>query len=124
MVIPLAAPAAARASYDAIVIGLGGMGSATAYHLASRGAHVLGLEAFERGHTRGSSHGRTRIIREAYHEAPDYVLLVQHAYALWRALEAASGQTLLRITGGVNVGRSDSPNVQGVIASDRQHGLA
>src|SRR5207248_10188792 len=92
---PMTDPAShgSHAPYATIVLGLGGMGSATAYHLAARGARVLGLEAFERGHTRGSSHGRTRIIREAYHEAPDYVPLVQRAYALWRELDAASGQT-------------------------------
>ncbi len=64
-------------SYDDIVLGLGGMGSAAAFHLAARGRKVLGLEQFERLHTRGSSHGRTRIIREAYFEAPEYVPLVE-----------------------------------------------
>ena len=55
--------------YDVIILGLGGMGSASAYHLAKRGRRVLGLDAFARGHTNGSSHGRTRIIREAYYAA-------------------------------------------------------
>ena len=90
--------------YDVIVLGLGGMGSATAYHLARRGTRVLGLDAFARGHTNGSSHGRTRGIREAYGESPDYVPLVQRAYALWRELEAETGQHLLTITGGIGFG--------------------
>ena len=111
-------------SYDVIVIGLGGMGSAAAYHLAHRGRRVLGLDAHPRGHTQGSSHGRSRIIREAYYEAPDYVPLVQRAYALWRALEAESGRSLLTITGGLNVGQSDGEFVRGALASARQHGLA
>src|SRR5262245_51759354 len=111
------------AGYDAIVIGLGGMGSAAAYHLARRGQRVLGLDAHPRGHDRGSSHGRSRIIREAYYEAPEYVPLVRRAYALWRELEAESGRDLLRITGGLNVGRSESELVQGALASAREHGL-
>src|SRR5438552_1379222 len=59
--------------YDVIVIGLGGMGSAATFELARRGARVLGLEQFARGHDQGSSHGQTRIIRTAYYEHPDYV---------------------------------------------------
>ena len=77
-------------SYDVIVIGLGGMGSAAAAHLATRGLRVLGLEQFGRLHKLGSSHGHSRIIREAYFEAPEYVPLVQRAYVLWRELEAAT----------------------------------
>lgn len=97
----------AEAAYDVIVVGLGAMGSATAYHLAKRGRRVLGLEAFAPLHRNGSSHGRTRGIREAYGESPAYVPLVQRAYALWRELEAESGQPLLTITGGVSVAAGD-----------------
>jgi sarcosine oxidase len=110
-------------AYDAIVLGLGAMGSATAYHLARRGARVLGLDAYPRGHTQGSSHGRSRIIREAYFEAPEYVPLVQRAYQLWRELEAESGQALLTLTGGLNLGAPDSDLVTGALASARQHQL-
>ena len=111
------------ADYDVIVIGLGAMGSATAYHLARRGRRVLGLDAHPRGHALGSSHGRSRIIREAYFEAPAYVPLVQRAYALWRELEAESGRDLLAITGGLNIGPPDGDFVAGSLASARQHGL-
>jgi sarcosine oxidase len=93
--------------YEVIVVGLGGMGSATAYHLARRGRRVLGLDAFVRGHHNGSSHGRSRGIREAYGESPAYVPLVQHAYALWRELEAETGQHLLTITGGISIGPAE-----------------
>jgi sarcosine oxidase len=110
--------------YDAIVVGLGVMGSAAAYHLARRGQRVLGLDAHERGHALGSSHGRSRIIRQAYYEAPEYVPLVQRAYALWRELEAESGRSLLRITGGLTVGPEGSELVEGALASARRHGLA
>ena len=111
------------AAYGAIVLGLGAMGSATAYHLARRGVRVLGLDAFGRGHTNGSSHGRSRIIREAYFEAPEYVPLVQRAYTLWRELEAEAGRELLRITGGLTVGAPEGALFAGALASARQHGL-
>ena len=89
--------------YDVIVIGAGGMGSATAYHLAKSGADVLVLEQFQRGHTLGSSHGATRIIRFFY-DKPFYTELMKTAYAEWRDLESASGKPLLFITGSVCLG--------------------
>ena len=70
--------------YDAIVIGLGGMGSAALFHFAQRGKRVLGIEQFGIAHDKGSSHGVTRIIRLAYHEHPSYVPLMRRAYELWR----------------------------------------
>ncbi len=73
--------------YDAIVIGLGGMGPASAFHLARRGQKVLGLEQHALLHELGSSHGPTRIIRLAYHEHPSYVPLLRRAYELWHELE-------------------------------------
>jgi sarcosine oxidase len=109
--------------WDVIVVGLGAMGSATVAMLARRGARVLGLEAFEALHTRGSSHGRSRIIREAYFESPEYVPLVRRAYEVWRELEEISGRQLLRITGGLNVGRPESAFVSGALESARRHGI-
>ena len=79
-------------AYDAIVLGLGGMGSATLFHLARRGLRVLGLERFDLVHEYGSSHGLTRIIRLAYWEHPTYVALLRRAYELWRELERARGR--------------------------------
>ena len=73
--------------YDAIVIGVGGMGSAAVYELARRGLRVLGLEQHDIPHDRGSSHGVNRIIRLAYWEHPAYVPLLRRAYELWRELE-------------------------------------
>ena len=63
-------------TYDAIVLGTGGVGSAAAFHLAQRGAKVLGIDQFAGGHDRGSSHGQTRVIRQAYVEHPDSVPLL------------------------------------------------
>lgn len=104
---------------ECIVVGLGVMGSAAAYHLAKRGRRVLALEQFAPLHALGSSHGRTRIIREAYFEHPAYVPLVQRAYALWHALEAEAGRTLFVRTGGLMAGPPDGMLVSGALASAR-----
>ena len=109
--------------YDAIVVGLGAMGSATLFHLARRGLSVLGLEQFSPGHQFGSSHGDSRIIRETYFEHPLYVPLVQRAHELWRELEEASGTPLMTITGGLMIGPPDGSVVSGTLRSAREHGL-
>lgn len=100
-------------SFDVIVAGLGAVGSAAAFHLARNGQKVLGLDRFTPPHSFGSSHGQTRIIREAYFEHPLYVPLVQRAYKLWDELERLSGRSLLRITGGLMVGHPDGVLVSG-----------
>jgi sarcosine oxidase len=110
-------------SYDVIVAGLGAMGSATSYHLANRGARVLGLERFASGHTMGSSHGESRIIRELYYEHPLYVPLVQRAYELWERLERDAGVRLLHTTGGLMLGNPESGLVRGALLSGKTHGL-
>ncbi len=109
--------------FDSIVIGIGGMGSATAYHLARRGQRVLGLEQFEVPHDLGSSHGITRIIRLAYAESGGYVPLLRRAYDLWRDLEVQAGERLLLVTGCVDAGAPDSATVRGSLESCRQFGL-
>ena len=109
--------------YDVLVVGLGAMGSATMYELASRGADVIGVDAFAPPHTLGSTHGKSRIIREAYFEHPSYVPLVQRAFERWAAIEKASGEALYRRTGGLSVGKRDSGLVAGVMRSAREHGL-
>ncbi len=109
--------------YDVIILGLGAMGSAAAYHLARCGRRVLGLEQFTPAHDRGASHGRSRIIREAYFEDPRYVPLIQRAYDLWDVLQEESGARLLLTTGGLMIGPGDGALVRGALASARQHGL-
>lgn len=109
---------------DVIVVGLGGMGSAIAAHLARRGHRVVGLDRFEPPHERGSSHGLTRIIRQAYFEGPAYVPLLLRAYELWRDLEQRSGRELMRITGGLMIGPPGSEIVTGARESAQAHGLA
>ena len=110
-------------SYDAIVLGLGAMGSATAYELARRGLRVLGLDRYPPGHTHGSSHGDSRIIRELYYEGSLYVPLLQRAYELWADLEQVSGVPLLRITGGVMLGVPNGHVVNGSRQTAQQLGL-
>lgn len=110
--------------YDVVVIGLGIMGAAAVAEVSRRGHRVLGIEQFAPFHARGSSHGRTRIIREAYFESPEYVPLVQRAYVLWEGLGERTGRRLLQVTGGVSVGRPDSPFIIGARASAQRHGLA
>ncbi|MBK7538066.1 MAG: N-methyl-L-tryptophan oxidase [Myxococcales bacterium] len=87
------------ASYDVIVLGLGGMGTAAAAHLARRGQRVLGLEQFAQGHDRGASHGETRLIRKAYFESPRYGPLLERAYQLWDELSEEVGASLLHRSG-------------------------
>ncbi|MGH8971716.1 MAG: N-methyl-L-tryptophan oxidase [Acidimicrobiia bacterium] len=111
-------------SYDVIVVGLGGMGSAAAYHLARRGQRVLGLERFTPAHDRGSSHGGSRIIRLAYFEDPAYVPLLFRAYELWRELECAAGCELLFETGGLLLGPPASLAVAGARRSADEWGLS
>jgi len=109
--------------FDAIVIGIGGAGSAALYHLARRGKRVLGIEQFGIAHELGSSHGLTRIIRLAYYEHPDYVPLLRRAYELWRGLERDSGKRLLHITGSIDAGPPDSQVFAGSLESCRVHNL-
>ena len=110
--------------FDAIVVGLGGMGSAAVAHLAARGQRVLGIEQFQPGHSHGSSHGRSRIIRLAYFEHPAYVPLLRRAYELWRRLEVDSGRRILQMTGGLMIGTPGSDVVAGSLRSAREHDLA
>ncbi len=99
------------------------MGSAAAYHLAARGKRVLGLDQFAPAHDKGSSHGSSRIIRQAYYEDPAYVPLVLRAYELWEQLQRDSHSDLLRITGGLAIGSPGSAIVQGTLASAKAHHL-
>ena len=110
-------------SYDVIVIGLGGMGSAAAYRLAERGLRVLGLERFGPGHDRGSSHGGSRVTRQAYFEDPAYVPLLLRGAELWEQVERDSGRSIVTYTGGVMIGRPDSRTVAGSLLSAQQWGL-
>lgn len=109
--------------YDAIVLGLGGMGSAASFHLARRGLRVLGLEQFTPAHDRGSSHGQTRICRKAYFEHPDYVPLLHAAYDCWDELEALTGKKLFHRVGLLLLGDPRSELITGVRKAMAMHPL-
>lgn len=110
-------------AYDVIIAGLGVMGSSVALHAARRGLRVLGIDRFAPPHTLGSSHGSTRLIREAYYEHPLYVPLVRRSYELWRELEHDAGEVLLTRTGSLMVGHPDSELVRGTIRSGEEHAV-
>jgi sarcosine oxidase len=110
-------------SYDVIVVGLGGMGSATVRNLAARGVRVLGLERFQPAHDRGSSHGDSRIIRQSYFEDPAYVPLLLRAYELWQEAEKDSGADLLTLTGGLYLGPPESTTFAGSLRAAQEWDL-
>src|ERR1700674_482635 len=112
-----------RISHDVVIVDLGAMGRAAAYHLAKNGKRVLGLDRIHPPHSRGSSHGKTRIIREAYFEHPLYVPLVQRAYELWAGLEKESSRRLFVQTGGLVIGPSDGVLVAGAKSRAEEHNL-
>src|ERR1700742_1949336 len=107
-------------SFDVIVLGVGGMGSAACFELARRGRRVLGLEQFPLVHDRGSSHGHTRIIRTAYYEHPNYVPLLRRAFDRWYELEQRTGRHLLTECPALTIGPVRGELVNGVRASVRE----
>ena len=109
--------------FDVIVIGVGSMGSAACYHLANRGIRVLGLDQFEIPHNLGSHHGKSRMIRKAYFEHPDYVPLLRRAYQLWDELDTESTENIIHRTGGLYLGGVNGSIVTGSLTSAREHDL-
>jgi sarcosine oxidase len=109
--------------YDVIVVGLGGMGSAAAHHVATRGRRVLGLERHGPAHDKGSSHGGSRIIRQSYFEGPGYVPLLLRAYELWEKLAIDAQRDVFRLTGGLFIGPPDCLTVSGSLRASRQWDL-
>jgi sarcosine oxidase len=99
-----------------LIVGAGGAGLATAYALAKRGAQVTLLEQFAIGHDRGSSQGHSRIFRFAY-DMPDYARMAMRSLTSWRALEADCGESLLTITGGLDLGPAGSESLESTAAS-------
>lgn len=109
--------------YDVIVVGVGGMGSATVYQLASRGFRVLGLDRYNIPNRMGSSHGISKIIRLAYHEDPSYVPLVRRSYELWHQLEQLVGEKLYVQTGTIRGGPEQGSMFSGSLKACRIHQL-
>lgn len=112
-----------KKKYDVIVVGVGGMGSSTTYHLARRGLSVLGLEQYNIPHNLGSSHGITRIIRLCYYEHPSYVPLLIRAFELWKDLENTAGEKIFYNTGSLDTGAAGDLTFEGSLSSCRLHNL-
>src|SRR3954471_3757130 len=110
-------------TYDVIILGLGAMGSAAAFHFSRRGLRTLALEQFDIPHNLGSSHGQSRMIRLAYYEHPNYVPLLRRSYELWDELESLSHQKLLHRTGGIYMGPPTGHVVPGATRAARDHRL-
>lgn len=110
-------------TFDVVVVGLGGLGACVLREVALRGGRVVGVDALDPPHAEGSSHGRTRIIRDAYFEHPLYVPLVRRAREGWRELEREGGGPLLRRTGLLSVGSPEGPVILGTLRSARAHGI-
>jgi sarcosine oxidase len=117
-------------TYDLIVVGLGAVGSAALCQAALRGVRVLGIDRFQPPHDFGSSHGETRITRQAIGEGPQFVPLVLRANVLWRELEAATGERLMVQNGGLILldgAEADGPGAefyQQTVACAREFGIA
>ncbi len=109
--------------YDVVVVGLGGMGSSVAAHCARRGWAVLGIERHGPANNFGASHGKSRLIRQAYFEHASYVPLLLRAYDLWRELEALTGDRILTLTGLLLAGEPSSRVIVGSTESARRHDL-
>lgn len=108
---------------DLAIVGLGAMGAAVAWQAATRGLSVAGFDAHDPPHSLGSTHGHSRIIREAYFEHPQYVPLVQRAYALWAEVEAIAATRLFQATGGLMIGRPGATVVVGTRRAATLHDL-
>lgn len=109
--------------FECIVLGVGGIGSAALYYLARKGVRALGIDRFEPGHDRGSSHGDTRIIRLAYFEHPDYVPLLKKSYLLWSELEETHRNQLLFKSGLLQTGPANGDVIKGIRRSAKLHSL-
>ena len=109
--------------HDCIIIGLGAMGSATAWQLSQTGASILAFDQYEAGHSKGSSHGRTRVIRRVYSEGDLYMPLLSRAYVLWKNMARDAGRDFLIRTGGLDIGYAGAPGVKAAEDTARTHGI-
>jgi sarcosine oxidase len=109
--------------HDAIVIGVGTMGSAACSELARRGWNVLGLDQYDIPNALAAHHGRSRMFRTSYYEHADYVPLLRRALSGWKAIEERTGRCVFYPTGGLYIGPEDGALVRGSLDAARRHGL-
>jgi sarcosine oxidase len=117
--------------FATIVLGLGAMGSAAAYHLARKGNRVLGIDRYSPPHSYGSTHGDTRITRLAIGEGAHYTPLALRSHQLWRELERETGSVLLTTNGGLILSSSAKTSIShgenffaNTLAAAQQFGIA
>ncbi|AOY74263.1 sarcosine oxidase (plasmid) [Arthrobacter sp. ZXY-2] len=108
---------------DVIVVGLGALGSSTAWRLAHRGVKVLGIERFSPGHSQGSSHGHSRLFRVACLEHPNLVTMARRSRDLWQELEKQTGRVIFDETGAISIGPASSPVIFGTLHAAAEHDL-
>lgn len=104
------------------VVGLGAVGAAALYHLAKQGIETVGYEQFEVGHTRGSSHGASRIYRLTYAD-PTYTQMMTEALPLWQTLQAEAGEELMVPCGVLWIGSEDDAELNAIRATLQQAGV-
>ena len=117
-------PTSDASHYHTIVIGVGSMGSAACFHLSQRNQKVLGLEQFSSPHEKGAHGAHTRIIRKAYFEHPDYVPLLEKAYANWHLIEQLSGEQLYVPTGLLYAGPPGNDLLQRIREAAQQYQIS
>ncbi len=110
-------------TFDCIVIGLGGVGTSALLAASERNLNVLGIDQYSAVHSRGSSHGHTRIVRTSYFEHPNYVPLAQDSITRWRKIEDECGRELMKLDGLLQVGPQNGSVVEGVLASANKYQL-
>lgn len=103
-----------HSGYDLMVIGLGAMGSAALYQAARRGVRVIGLDRHAPPHTLGSTHGETRITRQAIGEGVDYVPFVLRSHDIWDELASRTGQRILNRCGALLISQPDDGTDRGI----------
>lgn len=110
--------------YDAIIVGAGSMGASAADALARRGKRVLSIDRLTVPHGQGSHHGRTRMVRLAYYEHPDYVPLLRRSLELWNEFNLAAPRPLFLRTGGLYAGAPSGELLTGSFTSATTHALS
>ena len=113
-----------RARADIVVVGMGAMGASTAYQLSKQNLRVICLEQFGLGHKLGSSHGESRIIRQACYEHSSYAPLSIRSYEILDEIEELTGRPHSIRCGGLMIGAPDCIPVAGSLKTARCHDLA
>jgi sarcosine oxidase len=109
---------------DAVVVGAGSVGSMAAWQLAARGMAVVAIDRFPVPGPFSAYAGETRVFRMVYAEGGHYTPLLQRGRDLWRELEAASGASLLEVTGVVTITDNDHPDHAALLLAGRERGLS